>query len=321
MVKRTKTTHRAATATNRPMTKAQQKRVTAAFLINERKLAAADAAQIVGFSRASDADKWAQQLAGKAHAGDAPRSGRPPTVQDKEVKLLAAALARDRIGTGVARLAAKLHRAGKVSKRSASAWRRALVAAGFAVQDVKHDIARPATTRASRLAFARRYRDRCGGQRWAFTDSSVFFGGGSWRGPSQHWRAWAKKGKPRVVIKRRPAYKVTSAPKTAEKFAPRSLKHSRSLLLTAPRALSSSDSRLRRRLRARRDSSLRGERHDGCGPRLHLSQEATGCEWWRQRDDRVCCCWRVLSRVPRPPGWHRRILLHAWPPAQLCCAF
>lgn len=185
------------------------RRISAYWLIHRRGWSAAEAAAAVGFSSASLATKWAKQVAATGLAADSgAKRGPKPRLHAGHARLLGGALLADKVGLGSHRVAERLRQAGAaIPAVSASTEVRALRAHGFEVQRTKPDLGHSTQERAARARFCRAMRDKRLNIRGAFSDSKIFFGGGSYHA-GRSGRAWAKCGQPRQRDRRKAAYRA-----------------------------------------------------------------------------------------------------------------
>lgn len=182
------------------------RRISAYWLIDRQGWSAAAAAAAVGFSSARLAAKWAKQVATTGIAADSgDKRGPKACLHAGHARLLGGALLADKVGLGTHRVAERLRQGGAaIPPASASTVLRALRAHGFEVQPTKPDLGHSAEERAARARFCRAMRDVRLNIRGAFSDSKIFYGGGSYHA-GRSGRAWAKRGQPRKRDRRKAA--------------------------------------------------------------------------------------------------------------------
>lgn len=192
-----------------PLSDRLARRIAAYWLMHGQGWSAAAAATAVGFSSASLAGKWAKQVAATGGAADSgEKRGPQARLEPQHVQLLAAALLADKVGLGSHRVAERLRQAGgDLPPASASTERRALRAHGFEVQPTKPSLGHSARERAARVRFCNTMKNVRLNIRGAFSDSKIFFGGGSYHA-GRNGRAWAKRGEPRQRDRRKAAHRA-----------------------------------------------------------------------------------------------------------------
>ena len=145
--------------------------------------------------------KWANKFWQTGEVNDAPRTGAPVLIQDKDAERVKAELGQAKPGIGLETITARLIKGGGIANHHVESYRRALIRSGWSVQPVVKALFLEDIHQEKRWHFASKYRDLRLSNKMIWTDSKVFYGGEVEPQMRKGGMAsWAPNGEPRSVL-------------------------------------------------------------------------------------------------------------------------